>query len=190
MRVLSASDILYGRARFEIEAALANQEIVVEEGVPESQFLPDQPDYLDLSEVESALSATGGGSTSAEDCDENADDGALHGLELTSTTAQPAGLALTPDTSNSVAADGTDFEIAVTNGGDTTESGIDVDLGGDFTGSQTIDQIESGATETVTIPPRPAPKAGETASLEVTVATVCGEELETNNSSTYEITFE
>ena len=46
MKVLSASDILYARAQDQIEQVLAEQEITVDEGVPESQFLPQDPNYL------------------------------------------------------------------------------------------------------------------------------------------------
>ena len=54
----------------------------------------------------------------------------------------------------------------------------------------TLARIGIGETATVTIPPQPSPTAGETASLTVTVATVCGEQLDSNNESTYDITFE
>ena len=59
MEVLLASDVLYNRARFEIEAGLNNQDIVVDDGVPSSDFLPDEPDFLDTSVIEQALSSSG-----------------------------------------------------------------------------------------------------------------------------------
>ena len=188
MRVLLASDVLFARARFEIEQSLANQDIVVEEGVPDSVFLPKSPDFLDQSTVESALSEAG---VSSENCDK-ADPDVLRGLELSSTTAQPEEIVLQPTdsgTENVVTADGTEFEVAVLNGGDVEESDIDVTLDGDFTGSQTIDSVGSQETATVTIPPKPAPQSGDTATITVTVATVCGEQLDSNNESTYDITF-
>jgi hypothetical protein len=187
MRVLLASDILFTRARFEIEQALANQDIVVDEGVPDSVFLPNTPDFLDEANVASALSAAG---VSSQDCS-NVDPDELHGLELSSTTVQPSAVVLQPEgVDNIVPADGAEFEVAVLNGGEFEESDIDVALGGDFKGSQTISQIGVGESQTVTIPPNPSPQSGDSSSLTVTVATVCGEQLDSNNESTYEITFE
>lgn len=189
MRVLLASDVLFSRAQFEIEQALAAQEIVVDEGVPDSQFLPDTPNWLDVSTVEDALAGAGAGSSSLANCDEDKVTG-THGLALSSTTAQPEGVVLQPDgVANTVTADGTEFEIAVENQGDSPESDINVTMDGDLTGSQTISSIEAGEIATVTIPPKPAPKAGDTASITVTVATVCGEQVDSNNESTYDITF-
>jgi hypothetical protein len=190
MRVLLASDVLFGRAQFEIEQALNAQEIVVDEGVPDSQFLPDDPNWLDVSTVEAALAGAGTGDSSLANCDEDKVSG-THGLALSSTTAQPEGVVLQPDGApNSVTADGTEFEIAVENQGDSPESDINVTMDGDLTGSQTISSIEPAEIATVTIPPKPAPKAGDTASITVTVATVCGEQVDSNNESTYDITFE
>jgi hypothetical protein len=189
MRVLLASDVLFARARFEIEQGLANQDLVVEEGVPDSVFLPKEPDFLEEETVADALSGAGVGSS--QNCDD-VDPDELRGLELSSTTAQPEGIVLQPadsGTENVVAADGTEFEVAVLNGGEAQEGDIDVTLSGDFTGSQTIDSVGPGETATVTIPPKPAPQSGDTASITVTVDTVCGEQLESNNESSYEITF-
>ena len=44
MKVFSASDILYARAQDQIEQALIDQDVVVDNGVPDSQFLPDDPE--------------------------------------------------------------------------------------------------------------------------------------------------
>ena len=140
MEVLLASDVLYNRARFEIETGLEAQDIVVDEGVPESDFLPEDPDFLDTSVIEQALSSAGLSSSSGSDCTEAPKDGATHGLELVSTTAMPSGTVLQPaDTgaSNTLTGD-SEFEIAVLNGGTATtpENDIDVTLDGDFTGQQ------------------------------------------------------
>ena len=64
MKVLSASDILYARAQDQIEQALTDNDVVVDEGVPDSQFLPDEPDYLDPAVTAAAL---GGVATSSGD---------------------------------------------------------------------------------------------------------------------------
>ncbi len=191
MQVLLASDVIFAMARGEIEQELADQEIVVDGGVPESVFLPmggNNPDWLDLTTVQDALAGAGtGGGSNLANCQ---DDGLTHGLGLVSTTALPGSVVLQPDTPTSVAADGLEFEIAVMNQGETAESGIKVSLSGDFTGNQTIPSIESQETQTVTIRPNPAPSPGDTGSVTVTVDTVCGEQVDTNNESAYQLTFE
>lgn len=196
MEVLVASDVLFRRARFEIEQALENEEIVVDDGVPESEFVPtgnDAPNYLDPEVIGGLLAGAGGGSSTGGDsanCDPG--DDLTHGLALVSTTAQPSGTVLEPGTTVTLPADGLEFEIAVQNQGTADESGIKVSLGGDFSGTQTINSIAANETQTVTIVPKPAPSSGESASLDVTVDTVCGEQVPDNNTSAapYELTFE
>jgi hypothetical protein len=198
MQVFLASDVLYRRARQQIEQSLESEEIVVEGGVPESEFLPtgnNDPDYLSQDEIADLLSGAGGGGGGGNgnggggpDCDPG--DDLVHGLGLVSTTAQPAGVALTADGSTTVPADGIEFEIAVQNQGEADESGIDVTLEGDYSGRQQISQIAAGETETVTIPPRPSPSSGDSGTLTVDVAAVCGEQVVDNNTATYELTFE
>lgn len=194
METFLASDVLYRRAQAQIEQALTEEEIVVDGGVPESQFLPrggQDPDYLDPDEISGFISGSGGvgsGGGAGADCDPG--DDLTHGLGLVSTTAQPSGVTLQPGSANTVAADGLEFEIAVQNQGDADESDIGVSLGGDFSGNQTIDSLAAGETQTVTIVPRPAPSAGDSGSLTVAVDTVCGEQVADNNESTYDLTFE
>ena len=190
MKVFLASDILFARAATQIEAALIEQEVVVDEGVPESQFLPDgknDPDYLDLATVQSAIAGSGAVSGGgAENCGD--DDGTVHGLELTSTTL--GGVVLQPGAANTVPADGAEFEIAVTNQGESPESDVQIGITGDFKGSQSISEITNGESQTVTIPAQPAPAAGDSGSVTVRVEPVCFEEVDTNNESTYDLTFE
>jgi hypothetical protein len=194
MNVFNASDVIYSKAQSEIEATLQDEEIVVDGGVPDSEFLPtgkNQPNWLEESTVQSALAGAGGGGGgggAGPNCDPG--DGLVHGLGLVSTTAQPSGTALQAGTKNTVGAEGLGFEVSVQNQGDAAESDIQVTLSGDFSGKQTISSIESGATETVTIPPEPAPSAGDSGTLTVTVATVCGEQVADNNEATYDLTFE
>ena len=93
--------------------------------------------------------------------------------------------------SASVPADAVEFEVSVQNQGEAPESDIKVTLSGDFSGTQRISSIEAGATQSVTIVPKPTPSAGESAELTVTVDTVCGEQVAENNVSepAYQITF-
>ena len=41
----------------------------------------------------------------------------------------------------------------------------------------------------MTIAPKPTPKAGDSGEITVDVATVCGEQIDSNNTSTYNVTF-
>jgi hypothetical protein len=197
MKVFVASDVLYGRDREAIEAALANEEIAIDGGVPESVFLPtgkNDPDYLNADTVAGLPGLLSGGSTStggstASDCDPG--DDLTHGIGLVSTTAQPSGVLLQPGASASVPADSVEFEVAVQNQGEAPESDVKVTLSGDFSGTQKISSIEASETQSVTIVPKPTPSAGESAKLTVTVDTVCGEQVAENNVSEppYEVTF-
>ena len=193
MKVFSASDILYARAQDQIEQALIDQDVVVDNGVPDSQFLPDNPNYLDPAVTADALggvSTESGGSASDAACK---DDGLSHGLGLVdgSSLLMPSGTALT-NGGTFTAAEGDDtIEVAVQNQGDADESNINVavtsDSGIDASGS--IDSIAAGETQTVDIKLDPVPKAGDSVTLDVDVATVGCEEVADNNKATYTIGF-
>ena len=96
MKVLSASDILYARAQDQIEQALVDNEVTVDEGVPDSQFLPDEPNYLDPAVTADALGGVSTGSSSTVSDTACKNDGETHGLGLVdgSTLLQPSGTAL------------------------------------------------------------------------------------------------
>lgn len=192
IRVLSASDILYSRAQDQIQQVLIDQQVTVADGVPDSQFLPDKPDYLDPAVVSSAFaSAVGSGGSgiagnSGASC--NAGDNKVHGTQLVGTTMLPSGVALVPGTT--VAATGDDtVSVEVLNSGDTPEQNIAVTVSGDLSGNGNISTIASGESQTVEIKLSPAPKAGATANLDVEVAAVCGETLTDNNKASYSVTF-
>ena len=80
MKVFSASDILYARAQDQIEQALVDQDVVVDDGVPDSQFLPDDPNYLDPAVTADALGGVSTGGTASDTACK--DDGLVHGLGL------------------------------------------------------------------------------------------------------------
>jgi len=190
MKVLSASDILFARARAQIEQELEDEEIVVEEGVPSSQFLPTEPDYLDQSVTDGAVSViAGSGSGGAgPNCDPG--DNASHGLGLISVTLIPSGTVLTEDADTAAVDGDQEVEVEVENQGEANEGDISVDVsGGGIEGNQVINQIAAGETQTVSIPLQPAPQAGETVDLEVSVATVCGEQIADNNEGVFPVTF-
>jgi hypothetical protein len=194
MQVFLASDVLYLRAQQQIEGVISDEGIAVPDGVPDSNFLPPRevPGILDRGAVEAAISGSGGGGggSSPQNCPDEIPEGEIHGLGLVSTTLVPDGITLEPGTTVTAPAQGAEFEVSVQNQGTEDESDITVSLSGDLSGSQTISSIAAGETETVTVPPRPSPSAGDSASVTVEVEPVCGEQEETNNEATYELTFE
>lgn len=191
IRVLSASDILYARARDQIEQALADEDVVVDGGVPESKFLPDDPNYLIPMVTADAVSGAGigGGTTSNAQCE---NDGLSHGVALVDggTTLQPSGTALSGG--GSVAAPGGDdsIQLSVQNQGEADESNVKVTVSGDggVSGSGTIDSLAAGETQTVDVPIQ-APSAGTSVEITADVATVPCEQIDTNNKATYSVTF-
>ena len=200
IRVLSAGDILFARARDQIEQALTDEEIVIPDGVPESQFLPtpgenNEPDYLDPAAVDSAFTGAAGSGGSGPVSDSQCQgDGETHGLGLVDgeSTLQPSGTALT-DGGAVTAGQGDDsLEVAVQNQGTADESGIDVTVSSDdgsIDSTETISTIAAGDTETVSIPLGATPQAGDSLTLEVSVTPVGCEEIEDNNEASYPVTF-
>jgi len=86
------------------------------------------------------------------------------------------------------------IDVQVQNQGDSEESDIGVSLqltGGTQTisGDETIPRIAPGEIQTASIPLQPTPASGQQMTLEVTVQPVLGEEVESNNRSTYQVTF-
>ena len=199
MKVLSASDILYARAQDQIEQALEDQEVVVADGVPESQFLPDPADadgvdFLNPDDVASAFSgAAGGGSGSASNTDCEGD-GETHGLGLVEggSTLQPSGTTLTSGGAVTATEGDDAIDVGVQNQGTAEESDIEVTVtseDGSIDASETIPAIGPGETETASIPLQPPPKAGDSVTLEVNVTPVGCEQVEENNVASFPITF-
>ena len=194
MKVLSASDILYARARDQIEQALTDEEIVVPDGVPDSQFLPtpgegDNPDYLDPEAVSSAFTgAASGGSGPVSDADCQGD-GETHGLGLVDggSTLQPSGTALTNGGAVTAPPGDDAIDVAVQNQGTADESGIDVTVSSD---DGSIDSTETISThrrrrdrDRLDPARQPSRKAGESLTLNVSVTPVGCEQVEDNNEA-------
>lgn len=193
MKVLSASDILYARAKDQIEQGLEDNDVTVDEGVPDSKFLPDSPDYLDPAVTADAFGGVAGsteGGTSDASCK---DDGETHGLGLVdgSTLLQPSGTALVNGGTVTAVSGDNEIEVAVQNQGTADESNINVDVSSDsgISESATIDQIAAGETQTVKVPLQPAPKAGDSVTIDVDVATVPCEQVADNNKASFTVTF-
>jgi hypothetical protein len=183
MNYFLASDVLYERARAQINAELQDQGI--SETAPESIFLADQR-WLDPLEVSSALALVSG--------DKQATSG-THGLALYQTTVQPGDVTLDPSTAATISDTGSpELEVQAQNQGDSEEADIGVSFeltGGTQTisGDATIPRIAAGAIQTASIPIEPAPDPGQQLTLEVTVQPVLGEQIASNNRSTYQVTF-
>jgi len=186
MRILVASDALYGRARQEIQRVLEAEEI--EGNVPGSPFVPDPVErYLDELQLSALLSAA------AVSPDEA---GLVRGVELLGTTVEPAGVILTPDSLNTLSLDGrAELDVDVQNSGEARESEIRVTytISGApeaIEGSTTVQGIPPAESRTATMAIQPRPPTDTELTLTVTVSPVPGETLIENNQSTYQITFE
>jgi len=186
MRTFVASDVLYLRAQAQIDAVLTEQEIVIPEGSPiDTQFLPNEPNWLDPEVVTDALggvSDSGGPATPG-----------VHGLGLGAVTLLPTGAGLEDGVPVTATADGAELEVEVENQGESEETGVTVSYeisGGDSSsGEEQIPTIAAGEIATVNLAIEPTPSAGAV-ELTVTAEPVSGEEIEDNNSLTAEVTFE
>jgi hypothetical protein len=185
MKEFLASDVLYARARADIIEVLDEEGIAAE--VEQSVFLPDPIEqWLDSVQLTTIITSAAGEEIACDVC----------GTELLSTTLNPGGVALTPDSLNTVTLQDTpEIDVEVQNGGDAEVNGLVVSFeltGGaePIQGETTIDRIASGGIETATLAFESEPETGTELSLEVTVAPVAGETLTDNNSAIYPITFE
>jgi hypothetical protein len=183
MRYFLASDVLYERARGQINSELEDQGINAT--APESIFLTDQR-WLEPLEISSALAVVSGGRRATS---------GTHGLALFQTTIQPGDVTLDPSAAATISGtDSLEVEVQVENQGDSEEADIAVTFeltGGSQTisGEGAIPRIAAGAIQTASIPIEPAPDPGQQLTLEVTVQPVPGEQIASNNSSTYQVTF-
>jgi hypothetical protein len=187
MGVFLASDVLYARARSDINEVLAEREI--EGNVAQSTFLPEPTSrWLDASEF--VLTLTNFANTTG-----NAPPG-THGLELLSVSIDKTPLVLDLENTVSLRGDAPTINASVQNGGDRPERGVTVryTLGGSGTpieGTQEITKIDASGEQTVAFPPlEEVPETGTPLTLTVEVTPVLGEELIDNNTLTYTVTFE
>jgi CARDB len=182
MQYFVASDVLYRRGQAQIEQVFEEEGIAAE--VPDSQFITeDNLEYLDSSVLSQALSVITG--------EEEAAGGGVHGLGL----VPPAFIGdteLVEGTPVTATAPAEEVELSVQNQGDSEESEIPVtvEIDGAEAGEATIDTIDAGETQTVTIPLDPAPESGDSVTLDVFVEPVPGEQVSDNNEASYEVTFE
>ena len=180
MGSLYASDILWTQiGKPEIQDVLDNEGV---DGtpLPNGKFMPaNATDFLDQTTLVTKLNALTG---------QTATTGGTHGLQLVQTTI--GGQTLTPDSSNTVPADAQEIDIEVQNSGDSDETGISVSvtLGGASLNGQ-LQALSAGETGTVKVPLTSRPTTGTDTTLQVVVQPVPGEQITTNNQSTYTVIF-
>ncbi|HKH42183.1 MAG TPA: CARDB domain-containing protein [Solirubrobacterales bacterium] len=180
MGSLYASDVLWTQiAKPEIENVLEDEGVDATP-LPNGRFMPaNATDFLNQTTLVTKLNALTG---------QTATTGGVHGLQLDSTTI--GGQTLTPDSTNTVPADAQEIDIQLTNSGDSDETGITVTVtlgGNELTGQ--LQALSAGEQGTVTIPLTTKPTPGTDTTLEVVVNPVAGEQITTNNTSTYTVVF-
>jgi CARDB len=181
MGSLYASDVLWTQiGKPEIQNVLDDEGI---DGapLPNGRFMPaNATDFLNQTTLVTKLNALTGQTTSTT--------GGTHGLQLDSTTV--GGQTLTPDSTNTVPSDSQEIDIAVTNSGDSDETGISVSvtLGGTQLTGQ-LQALSAGEQGTIKIPLTTKPTAGTETTLQVVVNPVQGEQLTQNNQSSYTVVF-
>ena len=184
-----ASDVLYRRAREDIDAVLSEEGIT--EKAPESDFFPRESDGAPTLEWldEATISEKLAGVTGTE-----AEGSGVHGLGITSVLVN--GVDVSPDTDNTVSAkDSSEVEVAVTNQGDTEESDVTVEVTASGDGEpidteETIPKLAPAETRTVSVPLDPAPPTGTPVTIDVFVPLVLGEQVSDDNEFSYDVTFE
>jgi hypothetical protein len=180
MGSLYASDVLWTQiGKPEIENVL-DDEGVDGSPLPNGRFMPaNATDFLNQTTLVTKLNALTGQTPTT---------GGTHGLQLDSTSIDDQ--TLSPDSANTVPSDAQEIDIAVTNSGDSDETGISVSVtlgGSQLTGQ--LQALSAGEQGTVKIPITSRPTAGTDTTLQVVVNPVAGEQLTDNNQSTYTVVF-
>ncbi len=184
MRGFLASDVLYARAKAEIESALTEQGISGQ--VLDSVFLPEPVDrwidHLQLATVLSAF-ASSAGTTQG-----------IHGLGLLSTTINKTTLTAGAENPVSLGSGAPTISIEVQNQGDQEEKEVTVSysLGGGavpLEGEGQINNLDAQGIDTVDLTLDDQPETNVPLTLEVEVLPVPGEESAENNAATYTVTF-
>ena len=178
MKELLASDVIYARARDDINQALVDNG--VDKTVPASVFLTDPETWLDNLQVGQALAVVGGAKATK----------GSHGMALYSVS-----IGATPlSTDTPVTVSGDEVAVEVQNQGDVAERNVaaSVELTGGaraIQNSATIPGVDAQGLQTAKVPLKPAPPKGQELTLEVTVQPVLGEQIIDNNTATYTVTF-
>lgn len=185
MEAFLASDVLFERARVDIDAGAAATG--VEGSVGESRFLP-VPTVQWLDPIALTLILNGFASATG-----NVPPG-THGVELIGTSIDKS--PLSPDFENTIGLgnEPPQLTVDVQNGGDVEETDVLViySLSGGTTtieGEATIAGIDAGGTAPATASIEPVPETDVPLTLTVQVVPVLGEQLADNNTSSYTVVF-
>jgi hypothetical protein len=179
MQDFLASDVIYRRARGEIQQVFQDQGLSTK--VPESQFLPSVS-WLDTATIAEAVGRITGAATSG-----------THAVGILQTTVNGTALSTTAPTS--VTAKGpVALDVEVQNAGDSDESDVLVSYsvtGGTspISGDKTIPAVSAGSTSSLKIPLEPAPPSGQQVTVKITLQPVVGQTDTSNTESTYIVTF-
>jgi len=194
MQNFLVSDVLYSQ-RFtpEYEKQLKKQDLLGEEKVPTSSFLPNIQ-WLIPSVVADRISRIRGGSGSSSS--NTAATPGLHGTSLDSVVVKPGGQTLSTTQAVDIPYNSTvSFDVKATNGGDNDETGVKVKLtvtGGSakpIVLEQTIPSFPKGTQQTVNIPLVTKPTPGVPVKITVQVLKVPGETKLDNNKAVYPAVF-
>jgi hypothetical protein len=179
MGALYASDVLWGQIGSPDIKNVLSDEGVDAPSLPAGNFMPENAtDFLDQTELVTKLNGLVGQPAS----------GGVHGLELTSTTIGDT--TLSTDSTTTVPTDAQEVQIEVQNGGDSAETGIEVQVsinGQELNG--TLQALDAGDIGTVKVPLTTKPQPGAETTVEVVVQPVPGEQVSDNNSATYTVVF-
>jgi len=180
MGSLYASDVLWTQIGAPDIKKVLQDENVDAPALPAGTFMPaNATDFLDQTTLVTKLNGITGVAPTT---------GGTHGLQLLGTTV--GGTTLTPDTTTTVPSGSTEIAIQVQNSGDSDETGISVvaTLAGHELNGQ-LPALSAGEAGTVKIPITSKPSPGSDATLEVVVQPVPGEQVTSNNQSTYTVVF-
>ena len=194
MQRFLASDVIYDDEFKEPSIAELNRQGVTGTNasggplVPDSNFL-QSADFVTTTSMVSVLSKIRGGAVTPSQ-------GGLHGTNIVSVKALPAGTELSTSTQTRVIVrTNLSFQVTIEDSGDSQETGIPVKLTIIQSGSDpvektaTINFISAGETKVITFKNFPAPNFQTPAQLKIEVQPVPGETKTDNNSADYPIIF-
>jgi hypothetical protein len=191
MQNFLASDVIYTQ-RFtpEFEKQLKKENLLNEESVPKSAFLPDIQ-WLSPTVVADRIGRIRGGSSTSST---TAAPG-LHGTSLDSVVVKPGGQTLSTTQAVAIPFNSqVSFDVKATNGGDNDEANVKVRItisgaGKPITVEQTIPSFPKGTSQTINVPLAQKPTAGQPVHIKVQILPVPGEKKLDNNSATYSAVF-
>jgi hypothetical protein len=190
MRNFDAADVIYSQ-RFvpELQDGLKKENLLGDESIPKSQFLPDI-DWLRPNVVADRISRIRGGGAASQPATPG-----LHGTALGTVTVKPGGQTLSTGQAVAIPAGAnTSFDVQVSDQGNNDESNVTVKVtitgaGKPINVQQRLASISQGQTATVNVPLAQTPPTGKPVKITVQVLPVPGEKKTDNNKSTFPAIF-